>query len=44
MKNITLILLLILIQVKVGYTTEIRVFNFTENELSELQVKKLKLT
>ena len=42
MKNITLILLLILIQVKVGYTTEIRVFNFTENELSELQVRKVR--
>ena len=42
MKNITLILLLILIQVKVGYTTEIKVFNFTENELSELQVRKVR--
>ena len=42
MKNIILILLLILIQVEVGYTTEIKVFNFTENELSELQVRKVR--
>ena len=42
MKNILLILLFILIQFEVGYTTEIKVFNFTENELSELQVRKVR--
>mgnify|MGYP001237289466 CR=1 FL=1 len=31
MKNILFILLFILIQFEVGYTTEIKVFNFTEN-------------
>ena len=42
MKNIIIILLLILIQVEAGYTTEIKVFNFTENDLSELQVRKVR--
>ena len=42
MKNILFILLFILIQFEVGYTTEIKVFNFTENELSELQVRKVR--
>ncbi len=42
MKNILLILLFFLIQVEVGYTIEIKVFNFTENELSELQVRKVR--
>ena len=42
MKNILFILLFILIQFEVGYATEIKVFNFTENELSELQVRKVR--